>query len=478
MSAAPARRVLLWDYHPLPEVIDELARCGYTVVATVQGQAEGTPFIPLRAFFDCELLPALQRSPVRTERPSDAEFRAYALGASRISRVPFTGEITLDLGGGLAADEMEARLRQHLQLCLDLLHTLAVDEVWFTSVPHFGIDQAMAMAAERAEVPVLSLRQLPFPAKFDWCWSGPARPAITPPAFDAWTRGALPLDLFYMTPRQWDAPGRAWSRRARQYLGSLLRGRLASSGARLWRAAVDRQWWGLAFALEALDPASRAAAARHRQALREHRRQPRAWRRLQDIAQQFVYFALHYEPEANADVYGADYAFQPDALRALSRALPADWVLVVKENPVQGFARRGEAFARTLDGLPGLVWVDPATPGAALLERAALVATLCGSVGYEALLRGKACLYFGDPWYAGLPGAHRHSADLDLQQLAQGSVDRQALDAAMNARLSAAADGIAYRRYSALLPAEGESEAMLRRTARSLAAISQAAAAP
>ncbi len=477
------RRVLLWDCHFDRVQVEELAVQGIDVVLTVFGGAhgeglDGIPHVPLHVLLDGT--PGFEALAPRADiRLTADEFRRLARGASRLARVPFTHAVFHEFGGMFALDEIEPLARVYVSRCLQLLETHRVEEVWFTIVPHYGLDDAMAVAARLARIPVLVTRQLPFPAKFvwEWWWDGAVHHVAPNADFARWERGAAPLDLFYMMPRQWDPPAVAWRRRFRDGISALASGDWRVLLARAWRGAVDRRQWRWAIWLETLDPALRAQAARHRQALREAKR-ARAQRRLLRISGSetpFVYFPLHYEPEANADVYGGEFAFQPDALAALSAALPKGWSILIKENPAQGFVRRGEAFHRLIEALPNVFWAPDDTPSALLVERAALVASLCGTVGYEALLAGKPCLYFGDPWYAGLPGAVRFEPSLDLAALARSRVDKAELDAAVNALLSAAADGIVVRRFTALVPDGGESEAMARLTARSLARISQAA---
>lgn len=472
-----ARRVLLFDYHVERAFVDELRRWGVEVVVTVDGRCEGIPHVPLEAFRDARIVATGEDGDgLGLWQPTDTDFRAYVRGIARVGLTPFTGTLNLDFGGGIGAEQLEGEIRRHVAAGAALLIEHRVDEVWFTSVPHFGLDQALAIAARICGIPVLVTRQLPFPAKFTWQWwrRGRAYPGSALEGFERWVRGAIEPNLFYMKPRSWDYGPRGLARRVGGLARQAIRFRWREIGARLWRAMVDRRRWRIAIALEWLDPRTRAMAIRHRSDLRESiaARKRRRFVSVDALDRPFVYFPLHYEPEANADVFGGAYAFQPDAIAALAACIPKDWIVLLKESPAQGILRRGEAFHGLIESLPNVRWVPDDTSSAMLVERAALVASLCGTVGYEALLIGKPCLYFGDPWYAGLPGAVRFDPGLDLEALARVEVKKGALDAAVNALVSAAADGIAMRRFTALLPEVGESEATARVTARSLARIS------
>lgn len=472
------RRVLLWDYHIERGLVDALAELGFDVVFTVDDRLDGVPGLhwselhctpqPAPSGYQPALVPSMRAS-TRSR---------YQRCVARLAQVPFTRSWYLQAGGALEAGEIEDWARWHMAQCAIVLQRHAIDEVWFTTVPHFGLDIAMAEVAELSGLTVLRTRQLQFPAKFLYEVRSGARKAIPRlAATHAWTDGAIDFNLFYMQPRV-SRPARvAWSERFRALLAAIRTWRWRALGARVWRGAVDRRWWHLVLALESLDPVTRAPAAKRRVAYRQWRRAHSARVLIgnEHADAPFVYFALHYEPEANADIYGGEYANQLDALDALVMALPEGWVVRVKENPRQMFTRRGEVFFQRFQSLSRVHWVADNTPSHELTEKAQLVASLSGTAGYEALCAGKSCIYFGQPWYAGLPGATRFVPGVDLALLAGQRVERAALDAAVNRLVSDAADGIVQRRSVALLPDTGTRPAMTRQTALSLAAISRAA---
>ena len=192
-----------------------------------------------------------------------------------------------------------------------------------------------------------------------------------------------------------------------------------------------------------------------------------------DAVGEFVYFPLHLEPEMNVHVMGRRFFNQLDAVQALLGILPQGWTVLLKENPKQGYVHRGDAFYRRLRMLPGVRLVADEMPSARLIERSQLVATIVGTAGYEALLAGKACIHFGDAWYAGLPGAFGFDEGLDLATIAACRPEKAALDRGMNALLGKLPDGMAYPRYATALDPEAL-PATYRATASSMAAISAA----
>ncbi|KJV09749.1 hypothetical protein VZ95_09540 [Elstera litoralis] len=102
----------------------------------------------------------------------------------------------------------------------------------------------------------------------------------------------------------------------------------------------------------------------------------------------FVLFCLHHAPEASIDVFGAPHSDQAHLLRRLSRLLPATHELWVKEHP-DWLGDRSPAWLRAIAALPNVRLIDPAASTFALLQRADLVVSITGTVGYEAALMGR-----------------------------------------------------------------------------------------
>jgi len=132
-----------------------------------------------------------------------------------------------------------------------------------------------------------------------------------------------------------------------------------------------------------------------------------------DEGRPVVYFPLHFQPEMTSVPLGMPHFDQISAVRAISAALAGEATLVVKEHPQMlrwsaGWSRaRSAAFYRSIQDTPGVQLVSPETPSDELMRRASIVATLTGTAGYEARLRGATTICFGAPWYQPLRGVHR-----------------------------------------------------------------------
>lgn len=129
----------------------------------------------------------------------------------------------------------------------------------------------------------------------------------------------------------------------------------------------------------------------------------------------FVYFPLHLQPERTTSPQGGIYHDQRLVAETIAAALPEGWELYIKEHPSQWWVRGKERYSSAryrgyyehFVGIPGTRLVPIATSTFELIERAKAVAVVTGTVGWEAILRGKLPIVFGFPWYRDYPGLSR-----------------------------------------------------------------------
>lgn len=123
-----------------------------------------------------------------------------------------------------------------------------------------------------------------------------------------------------------------------------------------------------------------------------------------DFNRKFVYFPLQYQPEMTTSTLGGYYSDQLLAIEHLSSILPNDFWIYIKENPRQTGAMRGQQFFDRLDRIPNLVFLPSYANTFDLIDNSEFVATITGTVGWEAICKGKIVLVFGMPWYRSLQG--------------------------------------------------------------------------
>lgn len=151
-----------------------------------------------------------------------------------------------------------------------------------------------------------------------------------------------------------------------------------------------------------------------------------------DLSVPFVYFALHLQPEMTTDTWGFEYGDQLLAIEELAAALGEGIKIYVKENPKQTRYMREPSFFRRLRAIPNVHYIKPTVTSFELIERSLCVATISGTVGWEALLMGKGVIHFGITWYARIPGAFRWAGPETLGKAIAFEQDRDALQAAFD----------------------------------------------
>jgi len=127
------------------------------------------------------------------------------------------------------------------------------------------------------------------------------------------------------------------------------------------------------------------------------------------IPKKYIYFPLHFQPERTTAPEGWRYSNQFSFLNDIVKYLPNDYVLVVKEHPMQFSKLSQNLKSRTIWSylklyknprvkFAPLMYDDPYS----LIDNSNLVLSITGTVVLEALVRNKPVAYVGYPWYAPL----------------------------------------------------------------------------
>lgn len=119
------------------------------------------------------------------------------------------------------------------------------------------------------------------------------------------------------------------------------------------------------------------------------------------IDKPFVFLGLHKQPEASVDVFGRYYEDQLMNIRNLWRALPEGWNLLIKEH-TNAIGDRPTAFYQAIKRLAGVHLVDEKTNSYEMIRQAALVATITGTIAYEAGLMKIPSVTFAPTFFNGL----------------------------------------------------------------------------
>lgn len=115
---------------------------------------------------------------------------------------------------------------------------------------------------------------------------------------------------------------------------------------------------------------------------------------------QYVYMALHYQPECSTSPMGGYFVHQDLMIDLLVAALPDTVRLYVKPHKRGGLANR---LANRLRHCDQVVIVDPEVLSFELIKSSIAVATVTGTTGWEAFLNNKPVIMFGNYFYQHAP---------------------------------------------------------------------------
>lgn len=116
----------------------------------------------------------------------------------------------------------------------------------------------------------------------------------------------------------------------------------------------------------------------------------------------FIFCALNFQPEKTSSPMGGYYVNPILMIQILSKSVPAGWKIYVKEHlsqfifPEKGESNRTTDFYAELKKLENVELIPIEFKSFDLIDNAKAVASICGTVLWEAVLRGKPALAFGE----------------------------------------------------------------------------------
>lgn len=120
--------------------------------------------------------------------------------------------------------------------------------------------------------------------------------------------------------------------------------------------------------------------------------------------EKFLYFPLSTEPEARILATSPFYTNQIVLIENIAKSIPIDYVLYVKEHPVQRLKmwRSIDDYKKIL-AIPNVRLVHPDVKNTDLLLKSSAVTAISGGTAFEAIFHKKPVILFGDEYYDVLP---------------------------------------------------------------------------
>lgn len=139
--------------------------------------------------------------------------------------------------------------------------------------------------------------------------------------------------------------------------------------------------------------------------------------------EKFVFFPLQTEPESSLNLWAPFKTDQLEIIRQISKSLPIDYKLYVKEHPLM-VQFRPRAFYKEIKKNLNVALIDPSVRGTDLAERADLLITITGTLGLEATFLKKPVIVLGNIWYDALSFIKKCSVAEDLPYLIKEQLER------------------------------------------------------
>ena len=112
--------------------------------------------------------------------------------------------------------------------------------------------------------------------------------------------------------------------------------------------------------------------------------------------ERYIYFALHYQPEASSNPLGGrEYADQIIPIHLLARSVPGDMKIYVKVHPEQLAPLRSKEYYEDMKRIPNVRLIKSECSTYDLIQNAFAVSSLTGTVCWEAQFFGIPAILFG-----------------------------------------------------------------------------------
>jgi hypothetical protein len=129
--------------------------------------------------------------------------------------------------------------------------------------------------------------------------------------------------------------------------------------------------------------------------------------------EKYVFFPMHYQPEATTSPSGDLFVNQLLGVETILKNTPNNWFVYVKEHPQQfqnhlnGHTNRIKEMYSDLLKSHRVRLIPLERDSFSIMKNAMAVATVTGTVGWEAVMHRIPVIVFGLIWYENMPGVLR-----------------------------------------------------------------------
>jgi len=145
--------------------------------------------------------------------------------------------------------------------------------------------------------------------------------------------------------------------------------------------------------------------------------------------EKFFYFPLQSEPESKILTTSPFYSNQIELIENIAKSIPIDFVLYVKEHPIQKVKlwRAIEDYKKIIS-IPNVKFVHPYVNSQELISKSRGIISISGATGFEALFYKKPVIIFADEYYEGLSSVTKVKTFSELHREIKNSLDNFKVD--------------------------------------------------
>ena len=150
---------------------------------------------------------------------------------------------------------------------------------------------------------------------------------------------------------------------------------------------------------------------------------------LQEIpnATKFIFLPLQQEPERSLLLSAPDYKNQVETVEYVSKCIPKNYLLFVKEHPTQGSGRDWRKISdyKSMQNNPKVRLVHPSVSAIEIVSKSKLVITASGTLALESTFYNKPAITFADNDYTLLPSVSKLNSKNELRELIENSLEKK-----------------------------------------------------
>ena len=141
----------------------------------------------------------------------------------------------------------------------------------------------------------------------------------------------------------------------------------------------------------------------------------------------FIFLPLQQEPERSLLIGAPDYVNQIQTVEYISKCIPKNYLLFVKEHPTQGPGRGWRKISdyQAMQNNPKVKLIHPSVPANEIVAKSKLVISVSGTLALESAFFNKPSITFADNDYTLIPSISRLKSKNELRELIEDSLEKK-----------------------------------------------------